>query len=144
MNRYVSIGVFVILLAVAVIWWTNSGQEKTAKDATQNTDGKPMVSISMPQIKGSASQGQQIFNENCALCHGENAVGKEGAGPPLIHIIYEPNHHADITFHFAVERGVRAHHWKFGNMPPVEGISKEQVEKIIAFVRTVQRENGIN
>jgi len=38
---------------------------------------------------------------------------------------------------------VRAHHWKFGNMPPVEGIHDEDVIKIIAFVRAVQKENGI-
>ncbi|WP_317961049.1 c-type cytochrome [Phaeobacter inhibens] len=46
----------------------------------------------MPQIEGNAAIGQRIFEGACAACHGTNAVGIEGAGPPLIHVIYEPSH----------------------------------------------------
>lgn len=102
-----------------------------------------MVSVQLPVLSATARLGQQSFNETCAVCHGENAVGRNGAGPPLIHKIYEPGHHGDMSFVLAVQRGVQAHHWRFGNMPPVEGLSEARVNAIITFVREVQRENGI-
>jgi len=36
-----------------------------------------------------------------------------------------------------------SHHWQFGHMPPVPGLSQKDVAKIIAFVRELQRANGI-
>jgi len=67
-----------------------------------------------------------------------------GVAPPLVHKIYEPNHHGDMAFLMAARNGVRAHHWKFGNMPPVEGITDAEVITIVAYVRALQRANGIN
>jgi len=43
----------------------------------------------------------------------------------------------------AVKNGVRQHHWPFGSMPPIPGVSKAEVSQIIAYVRTLQRANGI-
>jgi len=40
--------------------------------------------------------------------------------------------------------GVRAHHWSFGNMPAVEGLTRADVKMIIAYIRELQRANGIN
>lgn len=82
------------------------------------------------------------FNENCARCHGANAAGSE-LGPPLIHKIYEPSHHADISFLIAVQRGTRQHHWQFGDMPPQPETGEQSVRSIIAYVRELQRANGI-
>ena len=45
----------------------------------------------------------------------------------------EPGHHGDGSFHQAVARGVRAHHWRFGDMPPVEGLSRRDVAGIVAY-----------
>jgi cytochrome c len=87
-------------------------------------------------------RGEQLFAANCAACHGPVGEGTT-TGPPLVHVIYEPGHHSDASFHVAVQRGVQAHHWDFGPMPPVSGLSDEQVEDIIAHVRDLQREAGI-
>jgi hypothetical protein len=38
---------------------------------------------------------------------------------------------------------VRAHHWPFGDMPAVEGITDPQIEKILHYVRAIQKTNGI-
>ena len=57
--------------------------------------------------------------------------------------IYEPNHHGDMSFRLAARQGVRAHHWDFGNMPPVEGVTDEDVIKITRYVRELQKANGI-
>lgn len=89
------------------------------------------------------TRGEALFNANCATCHGQRALGSE-RGPPLAHIIYEPNHHADMAFVMAAERGVRAHHWQFGDMPPVPGVTRTEVDAIIGYVRFLQRQVGIN
>jgi len=90
-----------------------------------------------------ASEGSSIFAAKCATCHGINASGGQG-GPPLIHKIYEPDHHADGAFVMAVRRGVRQHHWSFGSMPQVDGVTDDDFRAIIAYVRAPQAENGIN
>ena len=86
--------------------------------------------------------GGQVFADNCARCHGEKGDGT-GTGPPLVHRLYEPGHHPDFSFQSAVKNGVIAHHWNFGDMPPVAGLSEEEVTQIIAYVRGLQREGGI-
>jgi mono/diheme cytochrome c family protein len=86
--------------------------------------------------------GEAAFNANCAACHGERGLGTD-RGPPLIHIIYEPSHHADISFIVAADRGVRAHHWQFGDMPPLPDIPHDQVLAIIAYIRYLQEQVGI-
>ncbi|MGB0661822.1 MAG: c-type cytochrome [Mangrovicoccus sp.] len=98
--------------------------------------------ITMPDLSATALVGQTLFDENCAACHGAAGSGTD-QGPPLIHVIYEPSHHGDRAFLIAAQYGVRAHHWQFGNMPPVEGVTPEDVMQIVAYVREVQRANGI-
>ncbi|ADZ71895.1 c-type cytochrome [Polymorphum gilvum] len=86
--------------------------------------------------------GQAAFDTYCAECHGTKGTGTAN-GPPLVHKIYEPSHHADGTFVLAVRRGVRAHHWGFGDMPPVEDVGDGEIAAIIDFIRAEQRRNGI-
>ena len=106
--------------------------------------GTPIASVSLPDtLSARAQAGQKTYDANCASCHGPNAAGQDGTAPPLVHVIYEPGHHGDESFQRAVARGVRAHHWRFGNMPPVEGLSRRDVAAIVAYVRELQRANGI-
>jgi mono/diheme cytochrome c family protein len=87
-------------------------------------------------------EGERLFDRDCARCHGARAAGTQH-GPPLVHTVYEPNHHADIAFQRAVAFGVAAHHWRFGDMPPVSGLDEEAVARITAYVRWLQRKAGI-
>jgi mono/diheme cytochrome c family protein len=87
-------------------------------------------------------RGEALFAANCARCHGERAVGTTH-GPPLAHKIYEPNHHGDAAFQRAAASGVRAHHWSFGDMPKIEGVTPDDVTQIILYVRWLQRQAGI-
>ena len=98
--------------------------------------------VVIPEFSAKAKAGARLFAENCAACHGENATGTD-TGPPLLHKVYEPGHHPDRLFQRAVTHGVMSHHWQFGNMPPVPGLSQGDVARIIAFVREFQRANGI-
>lgn len=129
-------------IAVAAIAAFRFGFKTT--DTEDTAIGKAIVSVQVPELTGAAKAGEALFSANCAGCHGESAAGREGMGPPLVHKIYEPGHHADGAFHLAVARGVRAHHWPFGDMPPVKGLTEDNVAKIVEYVRTLQRANGIS
>lgn len=98
---------------------------------------------SVADLSGFEASGKKLFDANCVSCHGDNAQGVEGAGPTFISKIYEPSHHADISFYRAVKMGVRAHHWPYGNMPPQPQVNEADVEKIVAYIRRLQKENGI-
>ena len=107
--------------------------------------GKALVEITVPATLSSNAQiGQRAFETKCAACHGTNAVGQDGVAPPLIHKIYEPSHHGDEAFQRAAAIGVRTHHWPFGDMPPVEGLTRGDIVMIVAYIRELQRANGIN
>lgn len=101
------------------------------------------VDVAVPQLSADAERGARVFTANCAVCHGKNAAGSD-QGPPLVHKIYEPSHHGDRAFLAAVRNGVRQHHWQFGNMPPQPGVSNRQVTQVVAYMRELQRANGIN
>ena len=106
--------------------------------------GPPIVSVTVPEIFSARAQlGRKTYEAGCAACHGRHAAGQDGIAPPLVHIIYEPGHHGDESFQRAVARGVRAHHWRFGDMPPVDGLTRRDVAAVVAYVRELQRANGI-
>lgn len=91
---------------------------------------------------GDAVAGEALFLQNCAACHGADLRGT-AQGPPFLDVIYAPNHHSDEAFQRAVAFGVVPHHWNFGPMPPVPGLSRDEVESIVAFVRQEQQAAGI-
>lgn len=112
---------------------------------TRPDPGATIVDVIVPaELDATAQLGKRIFDVACASCHGPDAAGQEGVAPPLIHRIYEPSHHGDEAFQLAVAIGVRAHHWRFGNMPPVPGLTRGDVAAIVAYIRDVQRANGID
>ena len=106
--------------------------------------GAPMVAVTVPELTVAAERGKVAFDASCASCHGVNAAGQEGIAPPLVHKIYEPGHHGDASFFRAAKAGVRAHHWPFGDMPPVAAVTEEELAAIVLYIRELQRANGID
>lgn len=88
-----------------------------------------------------SSEGAQLYQANCASCHGDDLRGTD-QGPSHLSIVYEPNHHPDEAFRAAILNGAPQHHWSFGPMPPVEGLDDSEIDEIIAFVRAEQEEQG--
>ncbi len=135
------------LIAVAVlavggyVYLNSSGPKVAAPQAS--TDG-PMVDVIVPELTGLAIIGETAFNAKCAVCHAKNAAGQDGMAPPLIHQYYRPGHHGDEAFQRAAKGGVQSHHWTFGNMPPVQGVTRSDVKAIVAYIRALQQANGIN
>ncbi|MDF0596886.1 c-type cytochrome [Psychromarinibacter halotolerans] len=121
-----------------------AGHSMIPTDTGEVAEGAPIVEVSLPEeLSGNARLGKSIFEVKCSSCHGRNAAGQKGVAPPLVHKIYEPNHRSDMAFVAAAQNGVRSHHWGFGNMPPLEGITAREVKMVVAYVRELQRANGI-
>lgn len=118
------------------IWlWQAWAPRATGPDST--------VAVRVPdELSSLAARGKTAFDANCAVCHGVNAAGTD-KGPPLVHNIYNPGHHADGAFFLAAKRGVRSHHWPYGDMPPQPQVSEAQLTAITRYVRELQEANGI-
>lgn len=137
----------VAVVGLGMFFYSNGGEQSqpvVTATTDQATQGRAIVEVTVPEFEGKAVLGQMAFVAKCAACHGVNAVGQVGVAPPLIHRIYEPSHHGDMSFILAARNGVRSHHWKFGNMPAIDGISDAEVGTIVAYIRALQRANGIN
>jgi len=127
---YLLFGVLTVLFLVAFLRYGISNNQEFSTE------------IVLPEFSVAALEGERIFSENCTSCHGTNADGTD-RGPPLLHNIYNPGHHADGAFYRAVARGTVQHHWPFGDMPAQPHVSNAEVAKIIVYVRELQIANGI-
>ncbi|MCW8915506.1 MAG: cytochrome c [Magnetovibrio sp.] len=127
-----------LIVTAVVIGGLGIGMSKLSGPSTSST----IVDVTVPQLSSNAKRGQTAFSEYCAVCHGDNASGSD-KGPPLIHNIYNPGHHADGAFFLAAKRGVRSHHWPYGDMPPQPQVNERQMANIVTFVRELQAANGI-
>ncbi len=128
-------GAWWLLLGVVVVaagWWWWSRQQEA-----------PLVEVTLPrQLSPLAQRGKAVFEAQCASCHGATAGGSD-RGPPLVHPIYRPAHHADFAFATAIRLGVRQHHWFFGDMPPQPEVADDDIPAVIAYLRELQRANGV-
>lgn len=132
------------VVAVGVYGLRGSQPPEQTGEPGPQPEGSAIVFVKLPaELSPKAQLGEAAFNAKCAVCHGANAEGQQGVAPPLVHRIYEPNHHSDMAFVLAAQNGVRSHHWTFGNMPPVEGLTRADVLNIATYIRELQRENGI-
>ncbi len=103
---------------------------------------QPKPAVGGGPVPAEFQVGEMKFTANCSVCHGAQAAGTDH-GPPLVHKIYEPNHHSDAAFQRAAANGVRAHHWGFGNMPKIESVTPPDVDQITQYIRWLQRQAGI-
>ena len=144
MRSIIAVAALLVAGGVGYALWPNASQTPQL-DPVSSLEGGALADVLMPEtLSQNAQIGQLGYEAKCSACHGANAAGQDGVAPPLVHIIYEPSHHGDETFQRAAELGVRGHHWPFGDMPPIEGVTRGDVTMIIAYIRELQRANGIN
>ena len=134
--------VYTIVVSFVLLTIIACGGESDPPLTTTESKGNEQTSVTGLALSDTARAGEELFNANCSVCHGVGATGTS-QGPPLINRIYEPGHHPDFSIRNAVRQGVRQHHWVFGNMAPVAGVSSDDVEKIICYIREKQRADGI-
>jgi len=94
------------------------------------------------EIPFELARGQLLFEKYCSGCHGLQLDGSD-QGPPLIHPFYKPDHHGDKSFYRAVLQGVRQHHWNFGDMKPVEGMTPKKTERVVSYIRYYQQQKKL-
>mgnify|MGYP006077129643 FL=1 len=87
--------------------------------------------------------GADLYQSNCASCHGADLQGTD-KGPSHLSIVYEPNHHGDDAFRSTILHGARQHHWNFGDMAAITGLDNDEIDDIIAYVRSEQERHGFD
>ncbi len=86
-------------------------------------------------------QGRIAFAGECARCHGRLARGTE-RGPDLIHPDYGPSTRSDAQFRRAVREGLPTRRG-IGAMPAAPDVSERRLNRMITFLRELQRADGI-
>ena len=100
------------------------------------------IIVVVPELSLEALTGMAGFEMYCVECHGKNASGTD-KGPSLVTRIYAPLHHGDFSFVRAVTLGVPQHHWLFGGMPALPQVTRQEIDRIIIYIRELQKANGI-
>ncbi len=116
-----------------------------AEVPAKSAQGAAIVQVNLPAaLSVEAARGKTYFDAVCASCHGANAAGLDGVGPPLVHQIYKPSHHGDGAFMVAIRNGAAQHHWSFGSMMPIaQPLTNTEIGAITLYIRELQRENGV-
>jgi mono/diheme cytochrome c family protein len=130
--KYIAVAAVIVGVGVWAL------QPRTPTDSTS----EQTVNVKVPALSAQAVSGKEAFDANCAVCHGRNAAGTKN-GPPLVHDIYNPGHHSDDAFLFAVVQGVPQHQLPYGDMPPQPQVTAQQLAAIVRYVRERQIANGI-
>ena len=133
--------VYSLVAAFVMLMMVGCGDDSASQNETTKSNGTEQGSTT-GLTSSSARTGEELFSANCSVCHGVDAFGTN-QGPPLVDKTYHPGHHPDFSIRNAINNGVKQHHWFFGDMPPVAGVSPDDVEKIICHIRETQRANGL-
>ena len=94
------------------------------------------------QIPFKLAKGQLLYEKYCSSCHGVQLDGTD-KGPPLVHSFYKPSHHGDKSFYRAALQGVKQHHWNFGDMKPVAGMTPKKMDSVVPYVRYYQQQKQL-
>lgn len=131
------VGLLLVLVLGAACGGEGDGESAGGSDSTTGGAADSPEPYDDPDL----ARGQEIFEANCAVCHGVDLEGTE-TGPPFLHEVYVPSHHGDIAFYMAAEQGVVPHHWEFGAMPPIPTVDRDEIQLIVDYVRQRQEDAG--
>ena len=84
-------------------------------------------------------KGKLLHDKSYSSCHGLQLSGTD-KGPSLVHPFYRPINHGDESYYRATLNGVRQHHWEFGDMQPVIGMTREKLVNVMPYVRFFQHQ----
>lgn len=102
----------------------------------------PVIASEDIEIPFHLAKGQILYEKYCSGCHGLQLDGSD-KGPPLIHPFYKPSHHGDKAFYRAALQGTKQHHWNFGDMQPVEGMTPKKMDNLVPYVRFYQQQKKL-
>ncbi len=109
-------------------------QEKAPAAKAVKTEAKQETASPEPQPPAKpnsqlAAKGERLFNQNCAVCHQEDAIGEPGVAPSLTNKEFLSI--ASDKFLKATIRDGR----EGTGMPPFAHLGKEGIDAIVAFLR---------
>jgi mono/diheme cytochrome c family protein len=89
-------------------------------------------SAQVPDTQAAAQAGAGLYRDNCARCHGTNLEGSKKA--PALAGIGKKKHWTDEKITDRIQNG------EGKKMPPFrDSLSAEQIQQLIAFLRTENR-----
>ncbi len=92
----------------------------------------PLLLLALPHVAAAQSDGQKLFDTNCAKCHGPDGTGNTPVGKAVGAkdlSSAEAKKLTDAEIHTQIEQGK-------GNMPPFGGtLNKAQIDSLIPVVR---------
>lgn len=91
--------------------------------------GMPWMIAATAQTSPQVAQGEQLYNQNCSVCHQADAIGKPGFAPSLTN--QELLAAASDKFLLSTIRDGRLG----TGMPPFSHLGKEGIEAIVAYLR---------
>ena len=121
-----------ISFCMSLLFVACSQQDDSQAPATSNTADSQQVAESEP-IKidpALASQGKDLYQQNCVFCHQADAIGKPGFAPSLTN--QEFLSVSSDKFLMSTIRDGRAG----TGMPPFAHLGRTQVEAIVAYLRS--------
>lgn len=130
----------------AVPWWRRHAPLATAVTAAvaviaASCGSAPAETEPAAPTGAGNEPGAALYQANCASCHGADLRGTD-KGPSHLSIVYEPNHHGDDSFRSAILNGAQQHHWNFGDMAAIPGLDDEEIDDVIAYIRSEQERQG--
>jgi mono/diheme cytochrome c family protein len=96
----------------------------------------PLLLLAFPHLAAAQSDGQKLYDTNCAKCHGADGTGNTTVGKAVgakdLNSA-EAKKLTDAEIHTQIEQGK-------GNMPPFGGtLNKAQIDSLIPIVRAFSK-----
>lgn len=99
----------------------------------------PLFLFAIPHSAAAQSDGQKLFEQNCAKCHGPDGSGNTAIGkavgakdlraPEALKL-------TDAQIHAQIDQGK-------GNMPPFGGtLSKAQIDSLVPYIRELGKKQA--
>lgn len=129
MHKRTSIVIIVFVVSACDV---QEGKPNDASSALFPSDG----------FKSNVIHGAALYKAHCAHCHGRKGEGTS-QGIALVHGDFAPSKRPNLSFFFAVRRGVKHSEANTRGINPLADISAEDTAHIIRFIREQQVEAGI-
>jgi mono/diheme cytochrome c family protein len=102
---------------------------------TANKDGSATDRV------GNSAEGGKLYTANCASCHGDQGEGKKGLGRALNDARYlQTVSNAQIWSDIAYGREKTAMGPSLKGLQGVKQLTKEQINDLVAYIRSFQKE----
>lgn len=123
---------YIVAISVVVgMLFSACSKEDDSQSTATTGDSQPVAASAPIKIDPAlASQGKDLYQQNCVFCHQADAIGKPGFAPSLTN--QEFLSVASDKFLMGTIRDGRAG----TGMPPFSHLGRTQVEAIVAFLRS--------